>query len=418
MMVRRSANSSDDANLAGTELSFSVDASKEVTDHVPKARIECWSPTLLTGMFLPILLSSILPKVTQDVMVAWSCSNAVLLILYALWNQPISGNRYPVLDMFRGVVLQHIVIFHVTYDLGAAKMIHRCEHAISEDSASFYLDYPLFIAVLFGGHILMILWGGYHPWSMQLYFTGYSCFMLITWQNWSSRVGMTLMTFTAGYTSMHLFERAERSGKLREFAWRSLHHIAVLGSAALAITAVTYLRNPRGYSCTGAIHLLFFAYIVHIPFLKAPYLAFAVGSVGLVLQSIFGINFWQPLSCGGGFDHQNFQLGLAGQIFGVGACRLHFFLGPLGKFLEPNMDGLKMFVWMGQHTLKIYLAHQALLFPMSKVLGFLWRIIGMQAPQRWCYHYDVMKSFMIADKLGQKALTAVIVAHNGSFGEQ
>jgi len=309
------------------------------------------------------------------------------LVARGLWTtiigKTLTKDRFLMLDLVRGILLSHIMIFHVSWSLkqfGLASSM--CNRMLPSDMP--VLDYCLFCLAIVAGHALLIPIGLWHTPTAEVYFVTYSWTLVTTWKYWSSMTGMACMCLIAGYTSSHRFKKARSTETLQQYAISTCKHLLLLAVGALLITLVSYLRTRirgyGGYICTGALHLLLFAALVHLPFLFLPEIAMAVGITGIILR-VFKYRVWEPRSCGG-FDHQSFQLGISAQLLGIGFCHIRI-LDPLHRLVAHKMKEWVL-IWMGQNSLIAYLTHQGAIMPIAFMFASVLLPLGWRPGEAQC----------------------------------
>jgi uncharacterized membrane protein len=152
-----------------------------------------------------------------------------------------------------------------------------------------------------------------------------------------------------------------------------LRRLAMVGGAALAVTAGTYLAFPDAYIFFGILHCMAAASVLALPFIRARVaLTLVAAALCLALPHLVGA----PGLTSHGFAF----LGLSTRVpntndfvpifpwlgfvlLGIGGMRL---CRPLLEALPERAGGfpapLRALAWAGRHSLVIYLLHQPIIF--------------------------------------------------------
>jgi uncharacterized membrane protein len=169
--------------------------------------------------------------------------------------------------------------------------------------------------------------------------------------------------------------------------WRAfLRRLALIGGAALLITAATFVAFPESYIFFGILHCIALSSVLALPFLRAP-----APAIGLAMVACFAAPWvltqpafdWPPLAFLGLGEHSPtandyvplfpwFALVLAGMLLGRAIRRRR--LRGAGWLGRPAKGALRRsLAWAGRRSLLIYLVHQpillALLYPVALALG-------------------------------------------------
>jgi uncharacterized membrane protein len=131
---------------------------------------------------------------------------------------------------------------------------------------------------------------------------------------------------------------------------------------ALIISIVSYYAAPRNWIYFGTLHAIATTGFMALPFMRWPRFFGTIGVIQLILFFFFKINIgWIELS------HSSLDyipaLPWIGAVF-IGFA-LHYYkesLIPFNKFKNPFVS------WVSHHSLKIYLIHQLILFPIAYLL--------------------------------------------------
>jgi len=240
----------------------------------------------------------------------------------------VKSARWPALDAARGVAITAMVIYHLAWDL------------------SFFRLIPTDIIG--------------HP----------------AWQFFARAIAASFLILVG----ISLVLAHDRGVRWRSF-WRRL---AVIATAALAITAVTWLAFPDDYIFFGILHCIALSSVLALPFVRAPVIVLVAGVVFCFAAPLL---FTSPM-----LDHPLLDwLGLGARpprtndyvpifpwfglvLLGLAAGRLGlpFATGPSRSAIwhKPLFRGL---IWSGRRSLPIYLVHQPLLmgalFLVAQVTG-------------------------------------------------
>ena len=223
------------------------------------------------------------------------------------------------LDLYRGLAVLFMILFHFTYDLNHFGFID-----LDTTRVTFLVYLRTFIVALF-----------------------------------MSAVGMSL------YLVYHKkFDPSKYTKRL-----------LILGSVSLLISLVTYLRFPNTWIYFGVIHMIFIASIIGPFFVKKPNLS---GVLGVLIVAVYQLGYrMTPL-----FDlmqeslslplHHTEDLAPFVPWFGVvllGVWAMHHRL--IEKVVIPSNPGTQKIAFIGRHTLIIYLVHQPIFFALLGGLSYL-----------------------------------------------
>lgn len=128
---------------------------------------------------------------------------------------------------------------------------------------------------------------------------------------------------------------------------------------AAIISAVTYQAFPKTWIYFGTLHAIATTGFMALPFMRWPRLIGLVGLIQLVLYFFFKLNIgWFKLT------HSSLDyipaLPWVGAVF-IGFA-LHYYKDYLSFFNRYENTFVK---WASVHSLKIYLTHQIILFPIA-----------------------------------------------------
>lgn len=159
---------------------------------------------------------------------------------------------------------------------------------------------------------------------------------------------------------------------------RFLRRLAVLGAAAAAVSAATYLAVPGSFVYFGILHSIALSSVIGLAFLRAPAL--------LTLAAALGAMAVPHYVSGGVFDHPALVwTGLAARYPpSMDFVPTFPWLGPflLGLALAQATRDWRLWqgpsaapsrlaralAWPGRHSLSIYLLHQPILFGLAALL--------------------------------------------------
>ncbi len=223
----------------------------------------------------------------------------------------LKNTRFEFLDYLKGIAVILMIIFHLAYDLSVFKFI-----TINTKEDPFWYLQPKIIIAMFlvsvaGGLCLTHLDG-------------------IQWKKFIFRFGKIL-------------------------------------GLALIISAVTYLTFPNKWIYFGILHNIAFSSLIALPFLKFPKLSLTIG-LSLIFPSVF-YGYVYPF-----FTLKQHALDHVALLPWVGCVFIGIFLFHQGlhKIKIPKHAGKNFILLIGRYSLEIYIAHQAILFPLvylaSKIL--------------------------------------------------
>ena len=239
-----------------------------------------------------------------------------MLLLFIIWGVLMKKSRVIGLDIFRGLALLLMIIYHFNYDLSYFHIIE-----INLNSSSFFLAFR---------------------------YTIISMFLL--------SVGI----------SLSLVHR-------ESISWRRVKkRVLLLSLASIAVSIATYIVFPDSWVYFGILHFILLASILALPFLKYPKVAilFAIlifiGSAtgSLTVHPLF--NLIQPILHLPPIHTEDlvsifpwFGVVLLGTAIAYYNLHLKIFNQ---KIFNNNSLFNRVLKFMGQHSLLIYLIHQPILF--------------------------------------------------------
>ena len=162
------------------------------------------------------------------------------------------------------------------------------------------------------------------------------------------------------------------SGEVRWRRWGQ--RVAIVMLAALAITVVTRFVTPESYVFFGILHIIAFASVVGLVFLRGPWwLAVAAAAAVFAVDGFVAIEWlnasamsWLGLGTvvPVASDFRPVFPWLAPALLGVGAAKMCHRAGWLHVLATPKLDSRSGNVlrFLGRHSLIYYLLHQPVLF--------------------------------------------------------
>ncbi|WP_299731105.1 heparan-alpha-glucosaminide N-acetyltransferase [uncultured Endozoicomonas sp.] len=214
------------------------------------------------------------------------------------------SNRYPIIDWLRGIAIILMVVFHFVYDLRAFDLIAFDTKA---------------------------LW----------------------WRLYNNLI-IFLFLFCAG---LGLYV-CHRQGIRWEVVRRQ---VMKLGAAALSISVITWYLFPNSWIYFGTLHCILASYLLGLLFVKKPLLALMVAAVNyLSLLYTYEASIEFPrFGEQGSLDHIPLYPFGAALFLGVFAASIGFH-----RLSLPIKSGSNLIPFLGRHSLKIYLGHQVILYPL------------------------------------------------------
>jgi len=227
--------------------------------------------------------------------------------------------RYLELDFIRGIAIILMVIFHLSYDLN---YFHFITIDIYNQHSHFWYYFRLIIVSLFVG--------------------------------------------TVGASIAVTYEFHYNIKKI-------LRQVTKLALSSLSITLVSYIMFPNYYIYFGILHFITLAFILSLPFARYPISALIGGIIIIILTSFDIIsthplfNFLQPLLS---LPQRTKDLANFFPWFGVVLVGIYIGKNRLFRFQLKDIPSINKIVFLGQHSLLIYLIHQPLLYGITMLLYY------------------------------------------------
>jgi uncharacterized membrane protein len=236
----------------------------------------------------------------------------------------VQNRRLASVDMARGLALLAMFLFHFIWDLGYFRYI--------DPSVPYSLGVRLF------GHSIAF------------------SFLFIA--------GVSLVLAHGGHPRWPLF-------------WR---RFAIIGAAAALVSAGTYLLFPDAFVFFGILHCIAAASLLSAPFLLLPWsaalaaAALAVAAPFILASSFFdswpwwwtGLSTFEPSTN----DYRPLLPWGGAMLAGVAAAKAVQIRSALARAPE-KAGGSAPLIWLGRHSLLLYLAHQPAFFAAFSLLALL-----------------------------------------------
>ena len=158
---------------------------------------------------------------------------------------------------------------------------------------------------------------------------------------------------------------------------RWLRHVAVIGGAALLVTAASALMFPQSFIWFGVLHAIAVSLLIARPLVARP----GVAAIAGVAMIVAGVTFAHPA-----FDGRTLGwIGFMTQkpitedyvplfpwtgVLLIGLAVGHWLVRTDFAILAPLARAPSALRWMGRHSLVLYLVHQPLL------IGVLWLVLN------------------------------------------
>lgn len=156
---------------------------------------------------------------------------------------------------------------------------------------------------------------------------------------------------------------------------KMMRRLAMIGGAAILVTAGTYFSVGFAYVRFGILHHMFIASLLGVALLRLPFAL--LGTLGIVILSLPFVLSW-PLLEGAGWlwlartspmppmvDYVPILPWFGVFLLGMAAAKLvDGILGwkAIASKCDPNSKRVRQLSWAGQHSLLVYLIHQPILF--------------------------------------------------------
>ena len=224
-----------------------------------------------------------------------------------------SKSRYECIDLIRGFTVFLMIIFHFFYDLHVFRLV-----TIDFSRDLFWWSFPRFIVFLF----------------------------LIA-------VGMSLALVNHNGIQWSVF-------------WKRFIKIAFF---ALLISVATYFGFRKNWIYFGTLHCIALASLCALPFLQRPKLSLLT-TVAILTPLAFGYRY--PFFK---LPHQAMDYIPLLPWFAIVTLGIFLFHQGLHLVSFPSFIGKRKLIWLGKHSLKVYIVHQVILFPLVYLLSVLLRNI-------------------------------------------
>ena len=146
----------------------------------------------------------------------------------------------------------------------------------------------------------------------------------------------------------------EHGIKWRHF-WRWIRKLIFF---ATLISLVTYFAFPRNWIYFGTLHAISTTALMALPFLRWPKFSGVIGTTLLILFYVFKV----PLPW---FELSHASLDYIPALPWVGAVMIGFYLHDIrNKLTRWNRFQSPFIEWVSRYSLRIYLIHQLILFPL------------------------------------------------------
>jgi uncharacterized membrane protein len=212
--------------------------------------------------------------------------------------------RYELVDLMRGFAVLLMIIFHTSFDLNAFKFV----------SIDFNND---------------LLWWLFPRVIVTLFFLS---------------VGMSLSMAHA-----------------KQINWKPyLIRVGKLSICAAAISLMTYYAFPANWIYFGTLHSIAVGSLLALPFIGKPFVA--LFCVLLIYSNYFlgGVDLTWPTLPHASMDHIPPYPWFGLILLGLGATHFN-----VHKIAVPAPLKPKWLLWMGRHSLSIYLIHQPILYGLT-----------------------------------------------------
>jgi uncharacterized membrane protein len=278
------------------------------------------------------------------------------------------AERFPYIDTTRGLAISFVVFFHYMWNLRHNNILPPAPHEKWLYSEKMFQIGEFWIFFLVSFIILSEVFNA-------SVFLGYAGFVYVTgvcinWHYWASQTsGVGMIMYCIGLSSYI----QNRNGMRWQKIWSRIRQLVLV---AACISAVTYALFGDTFVYFGAIHCIALVSILHIPFVMYP--KFAILGVMCIFShaAILGEFFLEvPLrptvDYMPWFENMGYLLiGITSGHFGIYKAT-HYIRCMWGK----GQPGIRLqdtvFPFLGRHSLMIFIAHQLVLYPVVKLVGYL-----------------------------------------------
>ena len=151
-----------------------------------------------------------------------------------------------------------------------------------------------------------------------------------------------------------------------------LRRLAMVAGAALAISLATYFAVPGGFIFFGILHQIALASVLGLAFLRLPAMVTLLVAIGVLAaphylrSDMFNDPWWWWIGLSGITPRSNDYVPLfpwfAAVLTGIAFARIARQTGLLAKFAAIPTPGWSLpFIFVGRHSLAVYLIHQPVL---------------------------------------------------------
>jgi len=214
----------------------------------------------------------------------------------------ISKKRFEFIDFIRGFTVFLMIIFHFFYDLNIFGHVK-----IDFTRDLFWWSFPRLIVFIF----------------------------LIA-------VGMSLAL-------------VHKDGVLFPLFWKRFSKITLF---ALAISVATYFGFRKNWIYFGTLHCIAVSSILALPFLRKAKLSLFTSLI-ILAPLVFGFRY--PFFK---MPHNAMDYIPLFPWFGVVTLGIALYHFGLHRLSIPSFIGKKVLLWLGRHSLMVYILHQAIMFPL------------------------------------------------------
>jgi uncharacterized membrane protein len=166
---------------------------------------------------------------------------------------------------------------------------------------------------------------------------------------------------------------ADRAGASASHFWR---RVAVITACALAVSAGSWIAFPRSFIYFGILHCIAVTSILGWPLVRSPAIAFVVGcAVNVAGLTLSHPVFDTPLLSAVGFvtrkpvTEDYVPLAPWAGVAFIGIALGHLLARQSFRIVAPLAAAPRLLLWLGRHSLAVYMIHQPIL------LGALWVVL-------------------------------------------